>query len=296
MLSTADLRALGLDRHAVLRRVRSGFLTPVYPRVFAVGAAELSARGRLRAAWLSGGERVLIGHRSATLLWELLPEWNGPVDLLVSGGRGPSHPGLRVHRTRWLPDEHRSNRHGIAVVSPARAVLDAGIVLPDELHELVIAAALRKRLVTRAELESLARLRRPGARPLRAQLARLGGPQFTRSRAERILLDLIRRAGLPPPTANHGVRGHERDLVWPEQQVIVEFDGFAFHWSAGSMRRDHRRDAEMTARDWRTLRFTWAELTEQPYAVVAQLAATLAIPPAFRDTQPQWVSGNTPPA
>lgn len=182
------------------------------------------------------------------------------------------------------------------MVSPARAVLDAGTVLPVDSHELVVATALRKRLVARGELAALAGMRRPGAPALREQLGRVGGAQFTRSRAERILLDLIRKARLPPPTANHGMGGHERDLAWVAEQVIVEFDGFAFHWSPGSMRRDHRRDAEMTARGWRTLRFTWAELTEASYAVVAQLAATLAMPPPIRDTRPRWVSGNTPPA
>lgn len=85
-----------------------------------------------------------------------------------------------------------------------------------------------------------------------------------------------------PPDANKHVFGEERDLVWHEEQVIVEFDGFGFHWSPEAKANDARRDGDLTARGWRTLRLTWHELTGEPIAVSARLAATLAIPPAIR--------------
>ena len=246
----------------------------------------------MRAAAYSGGGGALVAHCSATVLWGLLAEWNGPVDLLVARGRGPAHPGLRVRRTGWLPAGHRSNRHGIPVVSPARAVLDSGTVLEAADHELVVATALRTRLATRRELDVLAATGRPGAPALRRQLARTGGPQVTRSRAERILLDLVRQAELDRPQVNVPVLGRERDLVWPKARVVAEFDGFAFHWSPEAMSRDHRRDAELTAHGWTPVRITWGELSERPLVVVARLAAALAIGHTLR----QWVSGNTPPA
>lgn len=292
MLSTAQLRGLGLDRHAVRRRVRSGRLRPVFPRAFALAGVELTARGFMRAAAFAGGEEALVGHCSATVLWELMPRWDGPVDLLLWRGRGPSHPGLRVHRTRWLPAEHRTRRHGIPVVTPARAVLDAGTMLAPVEHELVVAGALRRRLTTRRELEALARTRRPGALPLRAQLERVGGPQITRSGAERRLLELIRQAELEPPRTNVRVLGRERDLVWAEAKVVAEFDGFAFHWSPEAMALDHRRDAELASHGWRPVRYTWPELTERPVVVIARLAAALAVGHTLRE----WVSGSTPPA
>jgi very-short-patch-repair endonuclease len=41
--------------------------------------------------------------------------------------------------------------------------------------------------------------------------------------------------------------------------------------------RDRRRDLAVQAAGWRTVRVTWRQLTEEPLAVVARLAALLLI-------------------
>ena len=107
-----------------------------------------------------------------------------------------------------------------------------------------------------------------------------------------IVLGLVRRARLPPPLTNEPVHGAERDLVWPYARVVAEFDGDAFHWSPRAKRADNRRDGELALRGWQTVRLTWHEITEEPYVVVARLAAALAI----GNTARPWVSGSTPPA
>jgi len=66
---------------------------------------------------------------------------------------------------------------------------------------------------------------------------------------------------------------HEVDFLWPEQRLIVEVDGFAFHSSRAAFERDRVRDAELTAAGYRVVRITWQRLVNEPEAVIATLAA-----------------------
>jgi very-short-patch-repair endonuclease len=118
--------------------------------------------------------------------------------------------------------------------------------------------------------------RHPGARRLRAVLAEAAPPSLTRSQAERRLLDLVRAAGLPHPRANARVRGFEADLLWPDERLVAEVDGFAFHASRRAFERDRARDAALAAAGYTVVRVTWRQLDEAPHAVVARLAAALA--------------------
>jgi very-short-patch-repair endonuclease len=288
VIGASDLRAVGLERDAVRRRVARGVLHPIHPGVFAFGSPDLSQFGHMRAALLACGDDFRLSHAAAVYAWEFIDEWRPPVDVL--GPRLLRRRGINVHRTNWLPPEDRATRRGLPVTSPARSILDFGTTADTGLHEHAIAAALRKRWVTEAELRELVATARPGAPALRAQLRRLGGAQFSRSKAERIVLRLCREARLPGPVLNADVHGRERDLVWAEARVVAEFDGDAFHWSPATKRADAVRDAELELRGWRTVRLTWHELTEEPLAATARIAGALALGYAA------WASGSTRPA
>ena len=67
-------------------------------------------------------------------------------------------------------------------------------------------------------------------------------------------------------------------MLWHEQRLIVEIDGFAFHGGRAAFERDRRRDAQLLARGYRVLRITWRQLTREPHAVVATIAAALSAP------------------
>ena len=98
-----------------------------------------------------------------------------------------------------------------------------------------------------------------GAPALRAALAL--EPALTRSEAERRLLALIRAAELPRPQTNARIGPYEVDAVWSQARVVVEVDGYAFHGTRAAFERDRRRDADLAARRFAVLRFTWRELT-----------------------------------
>jgi very-short-patch-repair endonuclease len=275
VVSRTQLLCVGLTKSAISVRVARSDLHREHRGVYRVGHRTPLSFSREMAAALAAGTRAVVSHRSAGHLWALLPAPSEAVDL--TGPPRAPRLGLRWHR---LPIEPRdvTRCRGIPVTNPLRTVLDlAADLKPDEL-ERVVAEAERRHLVTLRALES-ALDRRPrchGAPALRAVLR--SPPAFTRSEAERRLLALVRAAALPAPDHNLRVAGHERDLVWLEQGLVVETDGWEHHGGRAAFESDRRRDAELVAQGLRTMRFTWRQLSERPHEVVARLARALAQP------------------
>jgi very-short-patch-repair endonuclease len=90
------------------------------------------------------------------------------------------------------------------------------------------------------------------------------------------MLTLIRAAALPEPQVNAVINGHEVDTLWPDSNLVLEVDGFAWHGDRIAFEADRLRDAELAARGYTVIRVTWRQLTERPQEVVARLAAALA--------------------
>ena len=92
-----------------------------------------------------------------------------------------------------------------------------------ELRRALHEALVRKR-VSRTALREL--LARKGTEALAALLPEAGLP--TRSVGERDLLNFLREAELDLPDATNVVlAGRERDAVWHDLELVVEFDGAA---------------------------------------------------------------------
>ena len=103
------------------------------------------------------------------------------------------------------------------------------------------------------------------------------GPKaFTRSRAEELLLALIRRARLPVPELNARLLQYEVDFLWRGARLVAEVDGVAYHGSERAFVEDCRRDAELMAAGYRVLRVTRPDLTREPEATLVRLAQALA--------------------
>jgi very-short-patch-repair endonuclease len=114
----------------------------------------------------------------------------------------------------------------------------------------------------------------------RGAIARLlgddGADLISRSGLERRLRRLARAAGLRAPQLNRRILGRERDFAWPQQRLVVEVDGHAFHAPRGARETDHERDAELVLAGWRVLRFTGAQVFGDEAGVVALLARAAA--------------------
>ncbi len=98
---------------------------------------------------------------------------------------------------------------------------------------------------------------------------------MTRSEAEEQMRALLHKSGLPTPSTNVSVGPYEVDMLWRQERLVVEIDGYAFHSSRAAFERDRVRDADLQARGLRVLRVTWRQIRDEPEAVVARVARLL---------------------
>ncbi len=100
-----------------------------------------------------------------------------------------------------------------------------------------------------------------------------------RSRLEARLLPRLLEEGLPAPRTNVKLRvdGHalEVDMLWSQQRLAIETDGEETHGTRAAFQRDRWRDQVLVAAGYRTARVTWAQVKDEPNAVVSRIARML---------------------
>ena len=273
--------APGLTRH---QAAGARFVAPSRGVRFAVDAAD---RGHAER------DAVLLGSRDGAVLsgvsgadhWGLpLPPWIGLSDshpTVIAVPAGSAHPNRRGVRGRrlLLPPEHVTQHRGLAVTTPARTWLDCSADIP-LVHLVAMGdAILHRELSGERDLRAMVTwaFRRRGvararqALPLLDRRAESPGESLTRAY---LLLD-----GLPRPESNVDIFVQGRwvarvDLCWPEQKVIVEYDG-AVHLEEGQRRRDARRRNDLLAHGWLVITFTADDL-RHPGRMTAEVARALA--------------------
>jgi very-short-patch-repair endonuclease len=261
------------------RRVQSGRLLRVHRGVYQTGAVA-GAYARAMAAVLACGGECRVSHRSAAVLLEPRP-WGDsvePVEVTMQRRNRRRISGIRVHLTRDLAPDEVTTVQGIPVTTPTRTLLDLGECLGFRELEQALALAERNGQVAREEVRAMVRRhpRHRGARVLRRILDDDLPAAFTRSRAEEIMLALIRKAHLPAPELNARLLQYGVDFLWRGQRLVVEVDGMAYHGSAWAFVEDRRRDAALMAAGYRVLRVTWPDLTREPEAMLVRLAQALS--------------------
>lgn len=269
LITRAQLTDAGVAGDTIDRRVKQGRLFPVHRGVYALGTPAHAPLAAEQAALLACGPAAVLSHLTAGVLWDLLPDRGGEIHVTTPARRRPP-AGVRLHRATAL---EAARRQGLPVTTPIRTLLDlAATADPAQLARALNEAQVR-RLISVDALLSAAAGRR-GALSLHAALTE--SPGFTRSRAERLLLGLVRRAELPRPRTNVRLEGFEVDAHWPDRRLVVEVDAYGTHGTRTAFERDRVRDARLQAAGHRVLRITWRQLTETPEAVVAMLAPWLA--------------------
>jgi very-short-patch-repair endonuclease len=278
VVARAQLLEAGVPAHVIDHRLAKGRIDAVHRGVYRVGPAPLPHEREL-AVLLACGASAVLSHRSAALLWKLVPgsPCDTPVDVSVPRGHRAPSEGMRVHRTSCLPADEITLVEGIPVTVPARTLLD--LAGQGDLRDLeqAVAQVERAGLATRADLLQLATRHphRRGMVAIRALLAAGAEPAFTRSEAETRFLMLVRKAQLPAPATNVALRGYEVDFLWRAEGLVVEIDGFAFHSSSAAFECDRRRDAVLAAAGLRVLRITWRQISQEPEALLVRLAQAL---------------------
>lgn len=277
VVTRRTLEAAGVGTNAITSRVAGGRLFRHHYGVYLLDPPETASRVTLLTAAVEAcGATAVLSHRSAGELWGLLPMEKGYIEVTVISRCAGDRPGIRRHRVPVLDPADVRTRHGVRVTSPARTVVDNA---RHPLLEEIVGTGVDTGLVSPRQIaEAIARIpTRRGVRRLRALLDQRGGARRTRSWGERRLLSLIRQAGLPVPLTNRQLHGFQVDALWPELKLVVEVDGYGFHGGRRSFEDDRARDATLVAAGYTVIRFTATQLDEQPFLVLGQLAAALAL-------------------
>ncbi len=261
-------------RAAAARRLRR-----VFRGVYAVGHTQLKREGWWMAALLACGDDSVISHDSAAQAAGIAGGPPFPIHVSTETARGRRQARLTTHRQGLVPSETFA-MEGLRVTTTPRTILDqASVVTPRDLR-LLVERSQDRHLFDAQNLGAVVDRHpgRAGTRPLK-DLVRLMQPDDDKARSylERLFLAAIRSYRLPLPEVNFAIKGKQRDFVWPEQRLVVEVDGYAYHSSRAAMRLDRRRDRELTALGWRPARFSYEDVAFEPDAAMRELAGLLEL-------------------
>ncbi len=274
VVTCRDLLAAGYSQSTLSRLAQRGILLRMHRGVYHVGLHP-TWKSHLMAAVLAAGAGPALSHTSAAMAWGILSrkaeQW---IHVTIPPERAIVRPGIRIHRT-GVPQCDLTEWERIPITTPARTLADLSGSLSEA--QLEMALALRAGLAQRAAVEeSAARRTDPtGQAKLAKLLEQKAGPALTRSRAESLLLDHLRRSGLPAPTTNIRIEQWEVDFLWEATRLVLEVDGFAWHSSREAFEQDRLKDQWLEARGFRVLRFTWRQIQDHPLRTVTTIARML---------------------
>lgn len=266
LLTTAQLRSLGLGPHGVHGRMRRGLLHRLHWGVYATHPPPYSREQSCLAATLACGPGALLSGLPCAEHWRITERSPGRIDLIVPGGRGRTRAGITVHRQLVDPRDVR-RKDGIPCTSVDRVLVDVAPVLSEAELETMLVAAESLGLLRRPRLAELITERR--GRPGIAKLERITRlePALTRSDLELAFLPIWRRAGVPRPLVNHAVAVPSRkspllvDFAWPGIRMVVEADSQRFHGDWQRAEADRERDQLLALAGWLSHRFARGRIT-----------------------------------
>jgi very-short-patch-repair endonuclease len=262
-----------LDGHVGRRN-----LVRVYPHVYRLRDGAADDHTLLRAALLHAGPVAALSHTTALAVWGIRP-LEHPVHLTVDQGlRRAGAPGLLVHRRlRFDPGSGQCvERRGLLVTALPRAVIDSWPLLPVAERRPLALDVAREGRVTAGQLrEALAERPNVGGRRRLAQAIDLIDDGCQSELEAHAVLGVFRHRSLPPSVGQHQVllpTGRVRlDRAWPEAKLAVELDGAAHHAAPENRRKDLARDTALAALGWVVLRFTYADVLQDPAGVRARV-------------------------
>jgi predicted transcriptional regulator of viral defense system len=279
VLTRAQALGYGLTDAVIRARVSGGYWRPAGRGVYLTFTGPPQRRCLLWAAVLQAGHGAVLSHQSAAELHRLSTMPTEPIHVTVPIQRRVDRiPGVSLHYSRRL-DEARHPCLQPPCTRIEETVLDlaqsAGTF--DEAVAWLCRAVGGRFTTTQhlsAAMHARARLRRRAG--LTAALSDVG--DGAHSLLELLYVKIERRHGLPRAARQARVilRGRTvyRDNLYGAYLVAVELDGRAAH-PAETRWRDMRRDNAGAVEGIVTLRYGYADETERPCEVAAEVAAVL---------------------
>ena len=273
---------LGLSEAAIRHRVESGVWTSIHKGLYRVTGMNGGYREALAAAMAILPDPT-ISHESAAEIHQIPFVERSRAVVTVHSRTTHDFPGVTVHRSLDLTQEHRRRVGNYMTTTPARTLVD----LAATVHRKALARALDEELAGgRTDIEELhqvfkevARPGRTGSRLMRELLAeRLSDELVTASRLEKVGMSVFEAGGLPRPSWQYPAPWdptNRIDFAWPWCCVGCEADSKRWHSRLADFQNDRHRDNLALIHNWRIFRFTWRDFTSRPEFVVAQLRAAL---------------------
>jgi very-short-patch-repair endonuclease len=265
--------ALGIAKQTVHRRAREGAWRRLHPGVYLVGGHRRTDEVRVRAAWLWAGDDAAVSGPAAAYWHGLLERAPADIELTVPHRRKPrAQPGLIIRR-RNLHHIDLVDTRGVRTTAVPLTVLETAVALPRGSAFLDRALQRHVRFPTayRAYCRNMGRTGSSAAGRLLVAAA-----DRADSAAERLLVRILRDAGITGWVLGHPFGPWRIDLAFLHEKVAVEVDGWAWHVDAERFRNDRRKQNALVRAGWDPLRFTWHDLDGRPGDVVGEIRSTLA--------------------
>ncbi|OZM81213.1 type IV toxin-antitoxin system AbiEi family antitoxin domain-containing protein [Pseudonocardia sp. MH-G8] len=273
VVTLAQVLACGLSADTVRRRVRAGAWRELHPCVYLVGGHRLTDEARVRAASLWAGAAGAAVTGTAAAFWHgMLDRVPATVELTLPRAmhRQP-RPGVRLRRCD-IPAADLVEYRGVTVSSPPLTALSTAIAVPR--GSVFLDRALQRHVRFPAVYRSYCRaIGRQGSAAMHRML--VAAADRADSEAERLLVRLLRGAGIGGWVLGHPFGPYRIDLAFPAERVAIEVDGWAWHMDVERFRSDRRKGNALTRASWDLLRYPWHALDGEPDTCVAEIAETL---------------------
>jgi very-short-patch-repair endonuclease len=273
VITLAQARRVGLSPKAVQRRVASGRWVRCSRGVYFVDDRPFTNAARIRAAVWGYGEHAAASGLTAAWWHDLTKFAPDIVEVTVPrNSHGRSRDGSRLRRRDLNPSDVVLHR-GIRVTALALTVIESAVKKRGGAN--LMDSALQRRLglhdLWRAHLRNKGRHGSQRARRLLHAAS-----DGARSEAERLLVKLLREAGITGWRTNYPIGPYKVDVAFSAPKVVIEADGWAFHSDQEVFQNDRKRQNYLTLMGWQVLRFTWLDLVEYPRRVIAEIRSAIS--------------------
>lgn len=258
VVSSSQLRAIGVSRDAIRCALASGLLLPFRKGVLELAGAAPSAFRPLMAACLAGGPFTAASHFAGGWLYASPFVAPGALEVTVYGDWRQRLDGVRCHRSVFLDEADRAVVKGIPTTSPARTVMDLAASVSAWLLPQLLDDFLRRHLCTPEEVmacvERIGGRGRAGTAFLRVLAQeRIDGHHPGDNKWEVRLARALINAGFHVVQQHQVVVGNRVlvvDCAVPEYKVGVEFKGWEPRATRTGFDHDAEREVLLTGVGW----------------------------------------------
>jgi hypothetical protein len=282
VIARAQALERGMSPKMMKTRVACGRWIRLFPGVYAIAGVPPTFRGWLLAAQLWLGERAVVSHRAAAVVWGLDGIDGELVELTVVGSRPQSPQGVILHYARELPRSDIRRRGPFRLTSIERTLVDIGAVATRAHVEPALESALFRRLSTFERLRSRCEdLRGPGRRGP-SVLAKLlderdpdqaAAESFFETRFYRLLKDspLSMGADYQHRVTDDAGFVARLDVAYPVRLAGMEAYSLRWHSGRARVKRDIPRHNRLTELGWRILYVLYEDLDRRPRQTLDRL-------------------------